>query len=419
MAIRLSDHQQSIVDAVLSGQNVLFTGPAGVGKSTVVHAIQQALSDKAVKYETLAFTGKAAEQIKGRTICSFAFKDLGRGTVKNYVKMWKANKWAKRQWTTTKVILIDEISMVGLQLFEKFEAVARGVLGRPATPFGGIQIVACGDFFQLPPIDDQFCFHSTVFCCTFPSLSELVTVYRQKGDPQFLEGLHDMRVNVMNDKTFRMLQSRVGLLPPADYPAIRIYPKNMDVDHYNFYQLKALSGPDSCFDHEWLPSASNPEWLNMKLYNRMIKNGPFEKTLRVKAGAFVRYTFNTKSLNKCNGSMGIIQKFDPATGYPIVRFADGDTCLVSPIQVKSADESCSMIQVPLKLAWAATVHRLQGAQVDAAVIDLGPNVFEFGQGYTAVSRVISLQGLYLLALDRDSIVPHPEVVDFVATYPRR
>jgi ATP-dependent DNA helicase PIF1 len=424
----LSQEQQTIVNQALTGCNVLYTGPAGVGKSTVANAITATFDAFGHKYKTAAPTGQAAERIGAVTIHSLIFKDLGKQPVDHYVKMWKANKWKLRKWMYLRTIIIDEISMVGKKLFEKLDLILRGIYDKPLTPFGGLQIIACGDPYQLPPVKDDFCFDSAVFKQTFPVMHELHTVYRQRDDPEFLDALHDMRKGPMSDKTYQLLKSRLNLEPPKDMPAIRIFPKNFDVDRYNFYKLQALKGPDREFEHVWYPCPSDHEWANDAQFKKILKFGPFESTLRIKQGSFVRYTHNNKTIGKVNGSMGIVIGFEEVEGvapitasgvpYPIVKFVDGSTCIVTPISVKSNNEQCRMIQVPLKLAWAATVHRLQGAQVDCAVIDLGENLFEFGQGYTAVSRVTSLAGLHLLALDRDSLLPHPNVLEFMRTYPR-
>jgi len=414
----LSKAQKAIVDRALSGQNVLYTGPAGVGKSTVATAITEAFTRIGHSYKTVAYTGQAAKLIGATTIHSLMFKDLGLRPVEEYVKMWTATKWNRRKWRYLKTIIIDEISMVGRKLWEKMDLVLRGIYSKPRTPFGGLQIIACGDFYQLPPVDDDFCFASPVFQQVFPVMHELTTVYRQRGDPEFLDALHDMRKGPMSDKTFRLLKTRVDVTPPVGMPVMRIFPKNFDVDRYNFLKLAALTGTVHVFEHSWKPYSGDPDWVNKSQRKKMLKSGPFDSVLRVKVGAFVRYTHNNKQIDKVNGSMGVVTGVDEETGYPIVTFVDGDVCVVTPVTVKSGNERCSMTQVPLKLSWAATVHRLQGAQVAHAVLDLGENLFEFGQGYTAVSRVTSLNGLYILALDRDSLHPHPDVIEFMRVYPR-
>ena len=431
----LSPEQQAIVTQALAGHNVLYTGPAGVGKSTVATAIIQAFNRRKQKYETVAPTGQAAERIGARTIHSLMFKDLGDRPVCEYVTMWtgrdesnprkkKKAQWAMRKWLALRTIIIDELSMVGQQLFEKMDLVLRGIYDKPDTPFGGLQIIACGDFYQLPPVKDEYCFASPVFQQTFPAMHELTTVYRQRGDQTFLDALHEMRVGTLSPATYQLLESRVGLKPPLTVPAMRIYPTNDKVGQYNYYKYQALPGPEKLYAHSWLPCVSDPDWLNDVQLKSMLKHGPFESILKVKIGSVVRYTHNNRAIQKVNGSMGIIVKFAPhedapdGPAYPVVRFADGAVHCITPIAVKSSNKKCKMTQIPLKLAWAGTVHRLQGAQVDCAVIDLGPGIFEYGQAYTAASRVTSLAGLFLEDLDHDSIMPHPDVIAFMARFPR-
>lgn len=417
---RLSPEQQAIVDAAVTGQNVIYTGPGGVGKSTVARAIKVALTQSNIRFEVCAPTGCAAEQIQAKTIHSLFFKDLGNKPVEYYVKMWTKTKWARRKWTYLQTILVDEIGMVGQKLWEKMDAVLRGIMKTPLEPFGGKQIIACGDFYQLPPIQDSYCFNSAVFRQVFPVIHVLHKVYRQSGDIQFLRALHNLRTGPMNQETYELIHSRLDKLPPPDVPAIRIFPKNYDVNRYNFYKLQALTGPSRTYKCKWTPSPIDPDWVNEKQYKGMTKNGPFEASLTLKQGSFVRYTRNAPALGLVNGSMGIIVGFTEESdgNYPIVKFVKGITRTITPIPVKSNNERCVMTQVPLKLAWAASVHRLQGAQVDSAVIDLGENTFAFGQGYTAISRVTSLAGLYVSALDRDSILPDPDVIQFMSTYPK-
>jgi ATP-dependent DNA helicase PIF1 len=210
----LSEEQRQIIEIVNQGASVFFTGSAGTGKSVLMRAIIAKLRDfyskEPDRVAVTASTGLAACNIEGITLHSFAGIGLGKEAAPELIKKIRRNQKLKQRWQRTKVLIIDEISMVDGDLFDKLEQIARS-LRNNGMPFGGIQLVVTGDFFQLPPVPEKnsiakFAFDAATWNTTIQHTILLTHVFRQK-DPVFANMLNEMRLGKLTPQSIRAFQS--------------------------------------------------------------------------------------------------------------------------------------------------------------------------------------------------------------------
>eukprot|EP01117_Protostelium_nocturnum_P009436 TRINITY_DN3367_c0_g2_i2.p1 TRINITY_DN3367_c0_g2~~TRINITY_DN3367_c0_g2_i2.p1 ORF type:complete len:715 (-),score=172.83 TRINITY_DN3367_c0_g2_i2:1883-4027(-) len=323
----------------------------------------------------------------------------------------------RSNWERCKVLIVDEISMVDSALFEKLEYIARIVRG-VNFPFGGIQLILSGDFFQLPPIQrigatdaPLFCFESPYWPKCITSVIELKGVFRQ-SDPIFVNFLNQIRHGILDDKGKALLESCKGreFLQDVIEPTV-IYPYNKDVDEINHQKLKEITSRGKLYKAKDKGKSPHLELLQSHCA------APSE--LKLKVGCQVLLLKNSKRKNLVNGLRGVVIGFDETKrGYPRVFFGNGEEATVEPerwaIEVNGL-EVASREQVPLKLAWAISIHKCQGMSISRCELSLA-GVFEYGQSYVALSRVSSLEGLRIVDYREKSIRAHPKVIEFYSTF---
>jgi ATP-dependent DNA helicase PIF1 len=402
--------------AVQEGKNVLMLGEGGTGKSVTISAMAAELKRRKVPFLITASTGQAALLINGSTVHSAFGIGLGTGTVEDLVARVSSNAFLVKRWRQTKVVVIDEMSMVSAELLAKLDHIGRVIRRNLKQPFGGMQVVASGDMFQLPPVKAAFCFQHPCFEAIFPKTQcvQLAQNFRQDQDPAFRAILRAVRWGKVTPEVDAALQARVGLLPPKDLPATVIYPLRQQVDALNEAKMQELPGELRTFAHEFSTVGSVSEKQAAFLHSMLLSSAPCCDVLALKVGAQVMHTRNNKETGKVNGSLGTIASFAPMTGQPVVKFADGTTHVVEPFTWTSPCLKAHLTQYPLIVAWAVTIHKIQGATLDAVIADVGERVFEAGQAYTALSRVRRLQDVYLVAWDPRAARPHPAAIAFYA-----
>lgn len=317
--ITLSEEQEKIQNLVLDGKNIFYTGSAGTGKSILLRSIIKELKKKHSKNEgavaVTASTGLAACNIGGSTLHSFAGIGLGKEPYQDLLNKIKKNKRSREKWQACKVLVIDEISMISGDLFNKLDNIACS-LRKSTKPFGGIQIVACGDFFQLPPVikndeenTSRFCFSSHSWKRTMDLSISLTKVFRQKGDLEFIDILNDMRLGKVSDKTVekfkeleRPLSDEDGIIPAE------LFSTRTEVERANYYRLKNINEPSEIF------YASDGGILtNVEQRQRLLSNFMAPEKLELKKGAQVMMIKNIDD-NLVNGSLGKVVDFmDSAT----------------------------------------------------------------------------------------------------------
>ncbi|XP_066930570.1 ATP-dependent DNA helicase PIF1-like [Clytia hemisphaerica] len=426
----LSEDQQNVVDDILIKKcSVFITGSAGVGKSFLLKKIIDSLPKKKV-YVT-ASTGVAACNIGGSTLHSFAGIGLGDKPAKEYgdqilYKRYKGE--VKDRWERCQVLIIDEISMIDGFLFEKIEEVAR-IVRQNYAPFGGIQLVLCGDFLQLPPVKcDRFAFETDAWKNCIHKTVVLDKVFRQK-ELGFVSLLNRLRVGSYTKLDIEVLQKCNKTLFPNDgIKPTCLFPLRSTCDRVNQTELNKLPGITQTFDAY--------DFANNEYYKKQLETtARFPKKLVLKVGAQVMLLSNKDVRGGLvNGARGVVINFfdrkNPANEMfdeeeesgcdevlPVVRFANNTEILINAEQntiLQGGKTMAYRSQIPLQLAWAVSVHKSQGVTLDRVEIDLA-KAFEHGQSYVALSRVTSLDGLLLRAFDPKKVTAHPKVLNYYSS----
>jgi len=427
----LHPEQEKALDLVKEGKNIFLTGPAGAGKSYLLRTITEWAAASGKVLALTALTGCAAILLgsQAKTLHSWAAVGLGKEPVATMVANIGRNYFNKRRWLKTHILVIDEISMMTPDFFEKLDQVAR-LVRRRAKPFGGLQLVLCGDFYQLPPVSrgisgempGRFAFESPLWSTCGLQTVLLKQIERQK-DPVFQNLLNECRVGEISPESVTALKARIGLnwKKHVIKPTL-LFSKNADVDNINEKNLQALKKPLRTFTASTMTGPKIEQGASLDppskeqvdhLVNRLDLDSSYSPTLELCEGCQVMLLTNLSvEEGLVNGSRGVITEFTPE-GLPVVQFLRG---LPKPIEhhswVSPDHSGISRRQIPLRVAYAITIHKSQGATLDCALVDIGDSTFEYGQAYVALSRVRDLESLFVYALDPTKIIAHPAVKTF-------
>ncbi len=427
--------QQAAFEAVQRGDNIFLTGPAGAGKTFLIrHIVQWAQSEKR-KISVAALTGCAALLLgfRAKTLHSWAGIGLGRESVEALAASIQKVKSVKARWRSTKILIIDEISMLTTELFEKLDAIGR-LIRQNSLPWGGIQLVLCGDYFQLPPVVKGLSGESIIagrFAFESPKWKEaklipvLLKRIERQTDSEFQTILNECRIGAPSERSIEILKTRQGL----DWKSLLIRPtllfsKNTDVDAINEKNLAAIGKPLYTYSVTTLIVPPNPESDVIDPYptpdeidrfvSRLDNDAPYMPTLSLCVGAQVMLLTNLDvESGLVNGSRGVVVDIRSADNVPIVQFLRGPPIPVEPKQwISNENSRVTRNQLPLRVAYAITIHKSQGSTLDCALVDIGSSTFEYGQAYVALSRVRNLESLYIWNLVPLRIRAHPTVVAF-------
>jgi ATP-dependent DNA helicase PIF1 len=402
-----------------TGASVFLTGEPGSGKTHTINEYVAWLRARGVEPAITASTGIAATHIGGYTIHSWS----GIG-IKRQLNAYELDRIAQTERIVkhvrgTNILIIDEISMLSADTFSMVEAVCREIRGNNRA-FGGMQVILVGDFFQLPPItkreenrneeqemlledtvQSQFAFNSSAWRTLNPITCYISEQHRQE-DEKFLEILSAIRHGEVEEEHREILLARRTRVQGKD--VAQLFSHNADVNQINDTELLKIS--ESV--HTFTMTSRGSEGMVAGLKRGCLS----PEVLTLKVGARVMFTKNDMSgRSYVNGTLGVVTGFAQENGYPIVKLRNNRTLVVEPAEWRIDDNGKTLArinQIPLRLAWAMTVHKSQGMSLDAAHMDLS-QAFEYGQGYVALSRVRTLEGLSLAGLNERALEVHPEI----------
>lgn len=407
-------NQQTALDVLKMGYNVFLTGAAGSGKTYLLNAYIRYLRERHVSVAVTASTGIAATHLGGLTIHSWSGIGV-RGKIDEYdLNKLAKNRKIRERIKRTEVLIIDEISMLHARQLDMVEKVCRKMKD-PFRPFGGLQIILCGDFFQLPPVvtknEGGGSGQPTPFVCLSDAWrrAEIKVCYldeqHRQGDDPLLKLLNAIRTGTATDETAEavLAQTEEVVYATDTFRPARLFTHNADVDAINARELAKLPGMALSYTMRGEGKEKLIEFLR--------GNCLAPEKLVLREGAQVMFVRNNFERGYVNGTLGQVIGFDRETRMPIVRTFDDREIVAAPEtwELEDNDEVVAQVtQVPLRLAWAITVHKSQGMSLDAAEIDLS-RTFEYGMGYVALSRVRTLAGVRLLGWSQAALQVHPEI----------
>ena len=402
--------------------NILITGPGGTGKSTILKKFKEKTKKNCV---VLSPTGIAANNVGGQTIHSFFKLDIGVQTSKTMNK----ERWAPL-YEKIDLIIIDEISMVRKDVFEYMDKILRKYKDSE-KPFGGVKLILFGDLYQLPPVitleaknhlrniyenDLNYFFDSEIYSRLDLLILNLNEIYRQKEDRIYAGLLNKMRKNEISDEDLNILNQNVTLNEPTEEPILST--KNNLVESYNHQKLSSLPGNIKIYDAKVVP----PPWLK---YNFVLgKYCNAQEQLKLKVGARVMVLINdTGEIREYfNGSLGTVKEL--GENHVLINLDSGKEVSLEmhnwdiksyKIFGNEIEEKIEgkISQIPLKLAWAMTIHKSQGQTLEKAFIDFSYKPWESGHSYVAFSRIKSLNGIKLkVPLKNEDIVVDQRIIEW-------
>jgi ATP-dependent DNA helicase PIF1 len=421
--VPLSPEQEKVLQEAYRGNSVLMTGPGGVGKSFLIKNIVKIAETRGCSVQVCGMTGTASELLDdAMTLHSWSGARLMNQSIQDTIELVRKNRKALGRWRGVDVLVIDEISMLSKPSFEILDALGKN-LRESREEFGGIQVIGSGDFLQIPPVADsripdshRFAFESPRWSELFPKerVIELTRVFRQT-DPVFQKILRQIRRGGISPKMLKILQTRLHQpCDPKHTPTI-ITPKRGSCQQINNESLSRLEGEAKVFEMTVNNGIRTfvPENV-VSAETRSLKKCAMNEVIRLKIGSQVMCVVNVDMKSEkqiVNGSRGIVRGWQ--NGYPLVEFQNGRVSLMIPHKIASDTiEGLSISQVPLISAWAITTHKSQGVTLESAAIDAGSENFEYGQVYVALSRVKTLEGVYLTSLDPTKIGANPKVLEY-------
>ena len=397
-------NQETALKLLKAGENVFLTGSAGAGKTYTLNQYIQYLKARKVPVAITASTGIAATHMNGMTIHTWAGIGIKDFLSEDDLKRMEERKYLKENLKNAQVLIIDEISMLHGKQLNLVNKVLKHFKENDEA-FGGIQVIVAGDFFQLPPVGrngesnrDKFCFMSEAWVEAKFRICYLTEQHRQ-DDSALNDILNAIRAQQLSHEHIQQLQGTQQQNIGDTFT--RLYTHNVDVDSLNLKHLNALDS----HEHQFSARCDG----NDKLLETLKSSVRAPEHLNLKLHAKVMFVKNNFDMGYINGSLGEVIGFDDSEEHgklPKVQLTDGSVLVVEPetwsVENDAGKVIASFQQIPLRLAWAITVHKSQGMTLAAAEINLS-QTFEKGQGYVALSRLKSLNGLRLLGFNQQAL----------------
>lgn len=419
----LNEKQRYAMRKMMEGRNLFITGQAGVGKSFLIQQFIQYYrenrEDDLNQLFVTSTTGISSIIIGGQTIHRFCGIGTGEKSIDELLKNILKSSDTKKRYLKTRVLIIDEISMMSPELFDKIDILFQRVR-KCDLPFGGIQLIVSGDLLQLPPVKstgfviDAFNWDSVIHESIY--LTEVV----RQNEGEFIEVLNKIRLGQVDEQVRRLLETRLNQEPQNEYGVLpsRLFSKRATVKQVNDDELKNLIDAGETkrvfvaeYEFDKHVREDNREYLKALLQERA--DIPDEITLTTKCQ--VMFKVNMPELGLANGSRGVILGFSPTTGNPIVQFISGRYLEIGPYTWDNNEKKNKVYkrQIPLELAFAISIHKSQGSTLEYVEMDIGRDIFEFGQTYVALSRVKNLEGLFIMnRIDFTKIRANPRILEF-------
>ena len=436
--------QEQAFKSMQSGKNVFITGSGGTGKSYVIQKFIEWFKANKEKNNKKIYitstTGLSSILVNGMTIHRFSGIGTGDRDIDYYYDRIKKPFYrsCKGRWIETAVLIIDEISMMDADLFDKLEMLAKKIRKKDHLPFGGIQIILSGDFLQLPPVNSEtFCFESFTWDLVIKETIYLTENIRQK-DTTLQRVLNNIRIANITDEVKTYISSfleKEGDNKKENLDGYtQIFSRKDMVKQYNENQLKKLLFANDCKTENYtyksfssFPKETTPAM--QQFYNEQLDNiYSIEPSIILCKGAQVMLTINKPDEGLANGSRGIVTGFTDHilkghdNPFPIVKFQNGVVITIEAYSYiydekpssdsKKKEEHVLRIQLPLIHAWAITIHKAQGMTLDHVRTDIGKSIFENGQVYVVLSRVRSPDGLSIINVDYSKIKAHQRVLEY-------
>ena len=402
----MNARQQKSFNLVKSGKTIFLTGAGGVGKTFVLKEIVKWAKQSGKSLGLTSSTGTSALTLgngMAKTLHSYLHIFLAKKPPHEMVLFTEKKSPAViKKLQELNILAIDELSMISSELFDKVSEYL-SIIRKNKSPFGGVQLVLTGDFFQLPPVQGDYCFKSKAWKELNPQIIDLVDQIRQDGDLEFQRILTEARWGRIGDKDIRLLsklQPDFGEVKPTI-----LYSKNIDVDGINNKEYMALLKTGA---EERVFYTSLSSHRNTKGWAEALK---IPEKIALCIGAQVMLTVNISVEDGlANGSRGMISAFTEEG--PIVLFKNGDQFVIEEWMYKDDDDSIWASAIPLKLAYALTIHKSQSMTLDSLTTDLGPGIFEYGQAYVALSRVKDLKSIRVINILKSSFQANEDVIKF-------
>ena len=405
-SIILSEQQNNVLEKFKEGLNIFLSGEAGTGKTVTINEIIKYCKYNNINYGITASTGAAAVLINGNTLHSFLGIGDGSDNLGNlYNRCLYKYKNIYKKLNELNVLIIDEISMISEELFTKISKYL-SFIRKDARPFGGVQLLICGDFYQLPPVNGNYCFESDIWDkCNF-KYEILKKNYRQSSDNKLQSILTNIRNNNITREDIDILERCKNTIFTNDIKPTKIFSKNYIVDNINQSQFKKQL--EIVNNNYYI---YNTEYSNINSKKYCEKYGiPDKVTLCIGLQVILSTNIDV-SKYLVNGLRGVIVSLDKE-GIYIKTQMHSMNVRINKVKILREDNKICYYIMPVIPGYAITVHKSQGVTLDAAEIDIGDNIFEYGQAYTALSRIKSLDSLKIVNVKKESFMNNRKVIDF-------